>query len=104
MSKNPSHAPVEKSYVAVLSQVALTIRNQATFVSASHSCLDLSTYQQLQNCLKEEKRHSGVLWQEEFTEFRVVLCVFLTSYTGSVTLGRLLRLETPLITNVQKSW
>ena len=93
-SKHPFHAPLEKPHVVVLGWVVLTIRNQATLVTASCSCFGLGKYYQPENCLEEEKCHSGVLWKEELAEFRVVLyCVFLISSVGSVTLGRLLRLK-----------
>lgn len=43
-----------------------------------------------------------MLWQEELAGFSDVLYVFLVSNISSVTLDRLLRLRSPLITNVKQ--
>lgn len=68
---------MEKPHVGALSQVTLTIKNPATFVSASHSYFALSiNTNDFWIYLEEEKYHPGVLCQEEFAQFSDVLYFF----------------------------
>ena len=74
-------------------------------MSASHSFFALSiNTNDFWIYLEEEKYHPGVLCQEEFAQFSDVLYFFHIPYKDSMTLDRLLRLESPLITNVKQSW
>lgn len=100
MSKNPFHASVEKSHVAILRQVPLMIRNQATFVTDSHSCFGLGKYNNLRIVWKKKRATLECCGRENLQNVGL-LSMVLSSLYGFVTLGRLLILGSPLITHAK---
>lgn len=89
MSKNPFHASVEKSHVAILRQVPLMIRNQATFVTDSHSCFGLGKYNNLRIVWKKKRATLECCGRENLQNVGL-LSMVLSSLYGFCDLGQVI--------------
>lgn len=89
MSKNPFHASVEKSHVAILRQVPLMIRNQATFVTDSHSCFGLGKYNNLRIVWKKKRAALECCGRENLQNVGL-LSMVLSSLYGFCDLGQVI--------------